>query len=225
MSYSFSSFDPGTVAYLSMDVAVHPKIPTYSGGLGILAGDMLRSAADLGISIVGISLLHRKGYFQQRLDSFGNQIETHSEWSPETYLELLPERVTITIEGRDVRLCAWKYEFEGFNGHKVPVLFLDTNLPENDARDRVLTNHLYGGDDRYRICQEVVLGFGALAMLRALGYGSTRVFHLNEGHSAFITLSLLEQKIALQENGNWEAQIKEVQRQCVFRSEERRVGK
>ncbi|HEY7166352.1 MAG TPA: alpha-glucan family phosphorylase [Candidatus Binatia bacterium] len=216
MSYSLPYFDPGTVAYLSMDVAVDSKIPTYSGGLGILAGDMLRSAADLGISMVGISLLHRKGYFQQRLDAYGNQIETHSEWSPENYLELLPGRVTITIEGRDVRLCAWKYEFEGCRGHKVPVLFLDTNLPENDARDRVLTNHLYGGDDRYRICQEVVLGFGALAILRALGYGSTRVFHLNEGHSAFITLALLEERIALRDGTNRQTEIEHVQRQCVF---------
>ena len=216
MSHPFSLRDSKTVAYLSMDVAVDSKIPTYSGGLGILAGDMLRSAADLGIPMVGISLLHRKGYFQQRLDAYGNQIETHSEWSPETYLQLLPARISIIVEGRDVRVSAWKYEFENPEGHKVPVLFLDTNLPENDARDRVLTNHLYGGDERYRICQEVVLGFGGLAMLRALGYENIAVFHLNEGHSAFVTLALLEQKAELEDGGSWQSQIEDVQRRCVF---------
>lgn len=218
MNESFPFLDLGNVAYFSMDVAINSHIPTYSGGLGILAGDMLRSAADMGIPMVGITLLHRKGYFQQRLDPQGNQIETHSEWSPENYLAPLSARVTISIEGRPVRICAWQFQFEGCNGHKVPVLFLDTNLQENDPRDRVLTNHLYGGDDRYRLCQEVVLGFGGLAILRALGYGGTRIFHLNEGHSAFVPLSLLEEQLGFQRPDNHlvEAQLDEVRRHCVF---------
>jgi glycogen phosphorylase len=218
MNQSFPYLELGNVAYFSMDVAIDSHIPTYSGGLGILAGDMLHSAADLGVPMVGISLLHRKGYFQQRLDSQGNQTESHSEWSPENYLEPLPARVTVSIEGRPVHVSAWRYQFQGWSGHQVPVLFLDTNLPENDARDRVLTNHLYGGDERYRLCQELVLGFGGVAMLRALGYGSTRIFHLNEGHSAFVTLALLEQRLGMQpsQDGFVEAQADEVRQQCVF---------
>ena len=218
MNQSLPYLELGNVAYFSMDVAIDSHIPTYSGGLGILAGDMLRSAADLGIPIIGVTLLHRKGYFQQRLDSQGNQIESHSEWSPESQLKPLSPRVSIPIEGREVRVCAWQYLFQGFNGHNVPVLFLDTNLPENDARDRVLTNHLYGGDEHYRLCQEVVLGFGGVAMLRALGYGGSRIFHMNEGHSAFVTLALLEHGSGLQpmDDHLLEAQVEAVRQQCVF---------
>lgn len=217
MNHSFPNLELGHIAYFSMDVAIDSDIPTYSGGLGILAGDMLHSAADLGIPMIGITLLHRKGYFQQRLDSKGNQIETHSEWSPENHFDPLSARVKITIEGREVRVCAWQYLFQGFNGHKVPVLFLDTNLPENDAQDRILTNHLYGGDEHYRLCQEVVLGFGGVAMLGALGYENTLIFHMNEGHSAFVTLALLEQRTDAQKcDGSAETHAEEVRRQCVF---------
>jgi len=218
MNRSFPYLQLGNVAYFSMDVAIDSHIPTYSGGLGILAGDMLRSAADMEIPMIGISLLHRKGYFQQHLDSRGNQIETHSEWSPENYLELLPPRVTISIEGRPVHVCAWQYQFHGAEGHQIPVLFLDTNLPENDPRDRVLTNHLYGGDERYRLCQEVVLGFAGVAILRALGYGNTRIFHLNEGHCAFVTLALLEQQREMRsgQDGLTDSEVEEIRRQCVF---------
>src|SRR5215472_147556 len=104
MNQSLPYLELGHIAYFSMDVAIDSQIPTYSGGLGILAGDMLRSAADLGIPIIGVTLLHRKGYFQQRLDSQGNQIESHSEWSPENYLKPLSPRITISIEGREVRV-------------------------------------------------------------------------------------------------------------------------
>jgi glycogen phosphorylase len=218
MNQSMPYLELGTVAYVSMDVAIDSHIPTYSGGLGILAGDMLRSAADLGIPMIGITLLHRKGYFQQRLDSEGNQIESHSEWSPENHFKPLSPRISVSIEGREVGVCAWQYLFQGFNGHSVPVLFLDTNLPENDARDRILTNHLYGGDEHYRLCQEVVLGFGGVAMLRALGHGGTRIFHMNEGHSAFVPLALLEHGSGFQpmDDRLSEAQVEEVRKQCVF---------
>ena len=218
MNRSVPYLELGNIAYFSMDVAIDSHIPTYSGGLGILAGDMLRSAADLGIPMIGITLLHRKGYFQQSLDSQGNQIESHSEWSPESHLEPLSPRVALSIEGREVRVCAWQYVFEGYNGHQVPVLFLDTNLPENDARDRILTNHLYGGDEHYRLCQEVVLGFGGVAMLRALGHGGTRIFHMNEGHSAFVPLALLERGAGFPALDHVfdEAQIEKVREQCVF---------
>ncbi len=217
MTQLIASAEPRTIAYFSMDVAIDSAIPTYSGGLGILAGDMLHSASDLGLPMVAVSLLHRKGYFEQRLDAQGNQLESPSRWSPESHLEILSPRVTITVEGRTVRLQAWQHIFRGITGHAVPLLFLDTALEENDARDRVLTDHLYGGDERYRLCQEVVLGFGGLAILRALGHSQIRVFHMNEGHSALITLALLEERgNARSDHGHAESEVEAVRRQCVF---------
>jgi len=206
-----------TVAYFSMDVAIDSGIPTYSGGLGILAGDMLRSAADLGVPIVAVTLAHRKGYFDQRLDAQGNQSESPSKWSPESRLELIEPRVAISIEDREVRVRAWQYSFRGIAGHVVPLFFLDTDLEENDPRDRVLTDHLYGGDEHYRLCQEVVLGFGGIAMLRALGHAGVRIFHMNEGHSALITLALLEEQCAVRPaRAISESEVEAVRRQCVF---------
>jgi starch phosphorylase len=216
MTQVVASHDLRTIAYFSMDVAIDPAIPTYSGGLGILAGDMLRSAADLAVPMVAVTLLHRKGYFDQRLDAYGNQLETPSKWSPETHLELLPAQVTVTIEGREVRVRAWQYLFRGIHGHTVPLLFLDTDAEENDPRDRVLTDHLYGGDEHYRLCQEVILGLGGVAMLRALGYTGIRVFHMNEGHSALITLALLEERVGGPGHDFTETDIDAVRRQCVF---------
>jgi glycogen phosphorylase len=217
MKPSAAASTPGTVAYFSMDVAIDSAIPTYSGGLGILAGDMLRSAADLGIRMVAVTLIHRKGYFDQHLDAHGNQLESPSTWSPDNYLAPLSPRVTVLIEGREVWVRAWQYLFRGISGHTVPMLFLDTDVDENDARDRSLTDHLYGGDDRYRLCQETVLGFGGVAMLRALGYSDVHKFHMNEGHSALITLALLaEQANAKSCHGSAENQIEAVRQQCVF---------
>ena len=207
----------GTVAYFSMDVAVDSNIPTYSGGLGVLAGDMLRSAADLRLPMVAVSLLHRKGYFDQRLDSQGNQMESPVKWLPEQYLQQLPERVTLPIGGRKVQIGAWQYQFTGVTGHTVPLIFLDTDLAENDSDDRSLTDYLYGGDERYRLCQETILGIGGVLMLRALGHKDVRVFHMNEGHSALATLALLdEQAGATRECHHSESQVDAVRRQCVF---------
>ena len=114
-----------TVAYFSMEVGLEPGIPTYSGGLGVLAGDTLRSAADLGVSIVAVTLLHRQGYFRQHLDASGNQTETPDLWNPETILEPLTPRVAVTLEGREVQVRAWRYLVHGLAGH-VPIYFLDT---------------------------------------------------------------------------------------------------
>ena len=132
----------GTVAYFSMDIAVDSKIPTYSGGLGVLAGDMLRSAADLELPMVAVSLIHRKGYFDQHLDSRGNQVESPAKWTPEEYLVRLPTKVTVSLENREVRVGAWKYMFQGITGHTVPLFFLDADLPENTAADRGLTGRV-----------------------------------------------------------------------------------
>ena len=207
----------GSVAYFSMDIAVDSKIPTYSGGLGVLAGDMLRSAADLELPIVAVSLIHRKGYFDQHLDSRGNQLESPAKWTPEEYLVRLPTKVTVPIENREVRVGAWKYMFQGITGHTVPLFFLDADLPENTAADRGLTDFLYGGDERYRLCQEVILGLAGVAILRALGYDDIGVFHMNEGHSALATLALLEeQSRSWPERGFSEVEIETVRRRCAF---------
>src|SRR5437867_9473915 len=181
-----------TVAYFSMEIGLGQAIPTYSGGLGVLAGDTLRSAADVTVPVVGITLLHRKGYFEQHLDSAGNQTEQPVAWRPEDELDLLPVSASVLIEGRTVRVRAWRYLIRGVSGHEVPVYLLDTALPENTPWDQTLTDYLYGGDSHYRLCQEVVLGMGGAAILRALGYNGEVHYHLNEGHSALLTLCLLE---------------------------------
>ena len=208
---------PGTVAYFTMDAAIDTAIPTYSGGLGILAGDMLRSAADLGISMVAVTLLFRRGYVKQELDSQGNQLESPEVWAPEKFLEPLSPKASIRIEGRNVSVRAWQYRFEGINGHVIPLLFLDTDLEENDESDRTLTDYLYGGDERYRLCQEVLLGCGGVAMLDALGYSSILLYHMNEGHSALVPFELLERQGQCQvpERLSDEA-IETVRQKCVF---------
>lgn len=185
-----------TIAYFSMEIALVPGMPTYSGGLGVLAGDTIRSAADLHIPMVAMTLLHRKGYFYQRIDSNGWQKEEPVEWIVGDFLEEMPQRTSIKIEGRTVHLRSWRLEVSGFGGFKVPVYLLDADLPENSSWDRSLTHFLYGGDQRYRLCQEVVLGMGGIRMLRALGYDRLTRFHMNEGHSSLLTLELLEEEAA-----------------------------
>ncbi len=208
---------PTTIAYFTMDIAIDPGVPTYSGGLGVLAGDMVRSAADFGLPFVAVTLLYRKGYCDQRLDSHGNQSEVPTPWSPEQLLKPLSPRVVVSIEGRKVTVRAWEYLYTGVIGHAVPVYFLDTDLEENDPQDRILTDNLYGGDERYRLCQEVVLGFGGFAMIRALMQSKICVFHMNEGHSAFIPVALLEESMAEHGgNGFSETQLDAVRQQCVF---------
>ena len=205
------------IAYFSMEIGLESNLPTYSGGLGVLAGDTLRSAADLGLPVAGVTLVYRQGYFRQHLDSQGNQTESPASWTPEEILEPMEPQVTITIEGRQVKLRAWRYEILGLSGHKVPVYFLDTALPENSARDQTLTDHLYGGDSHYRLCQEVVLGMGGMVLISALAPEDRVIYHMNEGHSALLTLSLLE---AGGQSGGasapTEAEVEAVRQQCVF---------
>jgi len=182
-----------TIAYFSMEVGLDPAMPTYSGGLGVLAGDTLRAAADLGVPMVGVTLLYRKP-LRQHLDANGNQSDIPAVWYPEEFLEPLEPRVAVSIEGREVQVRAWRYAVQGVSGHSVPVYFLDTAVPENSPWDQTLTDQLYGGDDHYRLCQEVVLGLGGIAMLRALGHKNVRLYHMNEGHSALLTVALLEEQ-------------------------------
>ncbi|MCS6897913.1 MAG: alpha-glucan family phosphorylase, partial [Nitrospira sp.] len=184
------------VAYFSMEIGIDPGMPTYAGGLGVLAGDTIRSAADLEIPMVAVTLLHRRGYFYQRLDEHGWQHEEPVAWPINDFCHPIPQRVTVDIENRTVQVGAWLIRVRGETGGEVPVYLLDTDLPENEPWDRTLTDTLYGGDDHYRLCQEVVLGFGGYRLLRALGYNQIRRYHLNEGHAALLVLALLEEKLA-----------------------------
>ena len=172
-----------TVAYFSMEIGIIPEIPTYSGGLGVLAGDILKSAADLGVPMVGVTLLYRKGYFRQEISPEGNQVERPVEWEPEKLLAPLHNRVSIILEGRSVQVRAWGYVYMGHSGYPLPIYFLDTDIEGNAPNDRNLTWQLYGGDDRYRLCQEMILGVAGLRILRDLGYNNIKTFHLNEGHA------------------------------------------
>ena len=209
--------DGRTIAYFSMEIALETAMPTYSGGLGVLAGDTVRSAANLRVPMVGVSLLHRKGYFYQRLDAAGRQTEEPVEWVVEDFVQEAPERATVTLEGRTVQLRAWKYDVPGFGGYTVPVYLLDTDVQENSDWDRTLTHYLYGGDAHYRLCQEVVLGIGGVRMLRALGYDAIQRFHMNEGHASLLTLELLDERLRQAGSVSIAADdIAAVRRQCVF---------
>src|SRR5450432_2557639 len=206
-----------TVAYFSMEICLEQEIPTYSGGLGVLAGDTLRSAADLGVPLVAVTLLHRKGYFVQHLDAAGQQTETPVRWNPEKVLEPVAQHVSVMIEGRPVKIAAWRYSVRGVRGHVVPVYMLDTNLPENSDWDRTFTDTLYGGDEHYRLCQEIVLGMGGAALLQALGYDRGVIYHLNEGHSALLTLQLLERQLDGRKHFELEdVDLEAVRQRCVF---------
>jgi starch phosphorylase len=205
------------IAYFSMEIALDSKIPTYSGGLGVLAGDILRSAADLEVPMVGVTLLHRQGYFHQQLAADGTQSETAEYWSPADRLEPLEITATIEIEGRKVRIRPWRFMVTGVEDYQVPVFLLDTAVESNSDFDRSLTDHLYGGDTYYRLCQEAVLGLGGVAVLRALGYDRNLVCHMNEGHSAFLTVALLEEELEEQNaTAVNDEMIEAVRRQCVF---------
>ncbi len=178
------------IAYFSMEIGLSSEIPTYSGGLGVLAGDTVRSSADLKLPMVGVTLLTKKGYFRQELDDSGRQIELPDEWEPRMFMTPLPERAAVSIEGREVMVGAWLYVVESVTGGRVPIIFLDTDLPENSGEDRGITHHLYGGDEAYRLKQEIVLGIGGVRMLDELGF-EIKKYHMNEGHSSLLTLELL----------------------------------
>ncbi|MDD5432875.1 MAG: alpha-glucan family phosphorylase [Candidatus Omnitrophica bacterium] len=201
------------IAYFSMEIGLESRIPTYSGGLGILAGDTLRSCADLSVPLVGVSLLYKKGYFNQSFDASGLQHESTCEWDPKNLLTLLPEKVTIEIEGRKVFLQAWMYTLTGVSGYFIPVLFLDTDLEQNAEQDRGLTYHLYGGDTRYRLIQEAILGIGGLKMLKELGFYNIARYHMNEGHASLLTLELLKER-KIKDERRWDGE--RVRRMCVF---------
>ena len=200
-----------------MEIALEAGLPTYSGGLGVLAGDTIRSAADLKVPMVAVTLLHRKGYFYQRLDTSGWQTEEPAEWVVQDFLQEMPPRVTVKLEGRPVQICAWKYEVKGISGFVVPVYLLDCDLPENTEWDRKLTDYLYGGDSWYRLCQETVLGIGGVRMLRALGHNNLTRFHMNEGHASLLTVELLYEQARKANRKTIVAEdLDAVRQQCIF---------
>jgi starch phosphorylase len=200
-----------------MEAGLESRIPTYSGGLGVLSGDTLRAAADLALPMVGVSLVHREGYFRQRLGPGGDQSVGPDAWAPEEALESPPERAEVVLRGRTVHIRAFEYPVRGVGGAIVPVYLLDTRLPENHEEDRGLTDRLYGGDERYRLLQEAVLGFGGLALLRALGHRRIRTFHMNEGHSALVALALLEERVGRRVSPVIRAaDVAAVRERCVF---------
>jgi starch phosphorylase len=205
------------VAYFSMEIALENAMPSYSGGLGVLAGDTIRAAADIRLPMVAVSLLYRKGYFHQRLSDEGAQTEEPEEWDVEKFLVEEAPRVSVTLEDRRVELRAWRYAVRGVRGYEVPVYFLDAELPENDPRDRELTGTLYGGDPYYRLSQEVLLGIGGVRMLRALGHTELMRYHMNEGHAALLTIELLDEEC--QQAGRPSINgddIEKVRSKCVF---------
>jgi len=206
-----------TIAYFSMEIALDPDMPTYSGGLGMLAGDTLRSAADLGAPVVAVTLVYRKGYFRQHLDQEGNQSEQPQQWEPERTLKQVEGRISVEIEQRQVWIRAWEYDVIGVDGDIVPVYLLDTNVTENSEGDRHLTDSLYGGDERYRLCQEIILGLGGFELLRKLGHDRIQAYHMNEGHSALLALGLLERRLDQSFAGRVkQIDIDGIRRMCIF---------
>ena len=194
------------IAYFSMEIAVMNEIPTYSGGLGVLAGDMLKSSADLKLPLIAVTQIDRKGYFRQEITKEGRQIEHPVEWDPSKLMELLPVEVKVQIQKRDVRVKAWLYYLQSLTGGAVPILFLDTDVEGNSAEDKMITSFLYGGDESYRLKQEIVLGIGGARILEALGLG-IRKYHMNEGHSSLLTLELLRK---------YGMDIERVRKLCIF---------
>ncbi len=209
--------DHPSIAYFSMEIGLRSDMPTYSGGLGILAGDTIQTAADMEVPMVAVTMLARKGYFHQELDAAGRQVETPDLWDVAQHLRRRDEQITVILEKREVRVRAWQYDVVGMTGFVVPVFFLDTDLPANDERDRELSHYLYGGDKRYRLCQEYVLGVGGVRMLRTLGYDQIDRFHMNEGHAAFLIVQLLDEE--LNRSGGKKIKpehIEIVRKKCVF---------
>jgi starch phosphorylase len=206
------------IAYFTMEIAIRPEIHSYSGGLGILAGDTARSCAELELPVVFVSLLSRAGYFRQEIDGNGRQIEHPDWWEVERWCTPLHAMVAVEIEGRPVWLRPWLNTYTCAHGYRIPVLLLDADLEQNAADDRTLTHYLYGGDEVYRLKQEIILGIGGIRLLRAPGF-DIHTYHLNEGHAALLTLDLLNRSRVAPEDlapGEEPYDIPEVRSRCVF---------
>ncbi|HZM56484.1 MAG TPA: alpha-glucan family phosphorylase, partial [Acidimicrobiales bacterium] len=205
-----------TVAYFSMEVALDDEVPTFSGGLGVLAGDFLRAASDMGVPTVGVTLLYHQGFFRQELDAAGRQIEHPVRWTPADHLERLDARVKVVIGGRPVVVGVWRRVLNGVGGSTVAVYFLDTQLSENSSTDQAITDRLYAGPPVERLSQEAVLGLAGPAMLRELGHGEIATYHLNEGHAALVPVALLSDRLGGIVADASPADIESVRARCVF---------
>lgn len=206
------------IAYFSMEIGVKSDMSTYSGGLGVLAGDTIKSAADLKLPMVAVTILTKKGYFKQEIDKDGRQIELPEEWDVNRFMAPLQEKISIDIEGRNVHIASWLYIVESATGGKVPIIFLDTDIPDNKSEDREITHYLYGGNEVYRLKQEIVLGIGGIRMLDRLGF-EIKKYHMNEGHSSLLVLELLKKyrrdiEEVWDEKLIWD--IEKVRSLCVF---------
>jgi starch phosphorylase len=203
------------VAYFSAEFGFHETLPIAAGGLGVLAGDHAKSATDLGLGFVGISLFYREGYFQQAID--------HNNWQTEYYTLLNPENLplepVVDAQGKpvvcsvDIHMSEVFFQAWRVNVGRVPIYLLDANCPENEQRIRDLTLRVYGGDSSTRIMQEILLGIGGVKLLRKLGVQPS-VFHMNEGHAAFLTLELIREKMAA--GKNFEQASAETKAECLF---------
>ena len=194
------------IAYFSMEIGIKSDIPTYSGGLGVLAGDVIRSSADLKIPLIAVTLVSRKGYLRQEITEEGEQVDHPDEWEPSEHMTSPTLTAKMKIGCRDIKIRSWIYEYQSFTGGMVSILFLDTDVKENTAEDRKITDVLYGGDDRYRLKQEMVLGIGGVRMLEALNFNIAK-YHMNEGHSSLLTLELLKKN---------NMDVDKVKNQCIF---------
>lgn len=205
------------IAYFSMEIALAPQVHTYAGGLGVLAGDTARSCADLNLPMVFVTLVTRKGYARQEINGEGRQVDHPDPWNPEEFAQPLGAIVAVRIENRTVWVRPWLYELASPLGTTEPVILLDTDLEQNEPQDRAITDRLYGGDEEYRLRQEIVLGLGGEKALRALGFSITK-YHLNEGHAALLTLALLKRhrREAGQATGPLLYDVGSVRSQCVF---------
>jgi starch phosphorylase len=191
-------------AYFSMEFMLESDIPTYAGGLGVLAGDLLRSCADMEVPVVGVSLVYNDNTYRQIIRD-GKQTYESLVWHKNDQLTKLPQRIEVTINSQKVIVGVWRYDIVGINGFVVPIYLLDTDFLDNNEYARSITKSLYDGDDR--LAQEVLLGIGGVKMLRALGYKDVKTFHMNEGHASFVPLGLLSEN---------EFNDEMVREKCVF---------
>jgi glycogen phosphorylase len=206
-----NSFNNRHIAYFSMEIGLDFDIPTYSGGLGVLAGDTLKSCADLKVPIVGVTLFYKKGYFKQKIDEHGNQLEEDEIFDYKDNFTELKNIVTINIEGREVKLKGWYYKVFGITGFEVPIIFLDSDVEGNSDYDKNITQKLYGYDKKYRLCQEAILGIGGVRMLLANGFDCLQKYHMNEGHSSLLTL-----EVAKNLNDDGKDHYIKTREKCVF---------
>ena len=194
------------IAYFSMEIALESDIPTYSGGLGVLAGDTLRSCADLEIPIVAITLCYDSGYFFQEVVQ-GRQIEREIQWEFSSEFERLPNVIELDIQDKKFRIGAWVYRMKGETGFEIPILLLDTNIEGNEEWQKNFTHILYDATPFQRVVQELILGMGGVKMLAELGYPNIQTFHMNEGHAAFLVFELLKR---------YKGDLEEVKKRCMF---------